>query len=213
MKISLTFDNGPHPVVTPFVLNILREQSIKATFFHIGKNLENPDAATLITAILEDGHSIGNHSYHHSMPLGKFSPSEAVREIATVQDKFAELGFKPTLFRPCGGGGKLDHHLMHPSALQYLQENRMTCVLWNCVPEDWIDPKGWCDRALTDIEQRPWSVVVIHDIENRGMEDLARFIEGAKNKGASFTLDFPAECVPLKNGRLQWDMSALMPQK
>lgn len=212
MKISLTFDNGPHPIVTPYVLNILKEHGIHATFFHVGQSLEHPAAAELVMQILAQGHRIGNHSYHHSMPLGKYKSEEAVSEIETVQKKFAELGLKPNLFRPCGGGGKINNQLMHPAALKYLQDNDMSCVLWNCVPEDWIAPDKWCDRALADIEQRSWSVVVIHDLENRGMEDLTRFIEGAKAKGAEFTLEFPVECVPLRDGRLQWEMSALMPQ-
>lgn len=212
MKISLTFDNGPHPSVTPYVLKILKEHEIFATFFHIGKSLELPEAANLVAAILAQGHRIGNHSYHHSMPLGKYGAQEAVSEISTVQEKFSELGLKPSLFRPCGGGGKINDHLMHPAALKYLQDNAMSCVLWNCVPEDWIEPTQWCDRALKDIEQRPWSVVVIHDLENRGMEDLPRFIASAKEKGAEFTLDFPDDCVPLRDGQLQWDMSPLMPR-
>lgn len=211
VKISLTFDNGPHPIVTPYVLGILKRHGVQATFFHVGKNLENPEAADLIRQILEEGHVIGNHSYHHAMPLGRYSGEEAVREIESVQAQFSKFGLRPTLFRPCGGGGKINRELIHPSALKFLQDKAMTCVLWNCVPEDWIAPKEWCARALKDIEQRPWSVVVIHDIENRGMEDLSTFIEGAKAKGAEFTLDFPDECIPLREGRLQWDMSALMP--
>lgn len=62
-KIALTFDDGPHPIYTPKILEILEEYGVSATFFVIGKNVENyPDA---FRAILDSGCEIGNHTYTH----------------------------------------------------------------------------------------------------------------------------------------------------
>ena len=63
-KIYLTFDDGPHPGVTPEVLSILKKYGAKATFFCLGKNAEQHPG--LIENILHQGHAIGNHTYGHS---------------------------------------------------------------------------------------------------------------------------------------------------
>ncbi|AMR31460.1 polysaccharide deacetylase [Mucilaginibacter sp. PAMC 26640] len=61
--IFLTFDDGPIPIVTPFVLNILKEYDAKATFFCIGDNInKHPE---VFNAVVNDGHAIGNHTYNH----------------------------------------------------------------------------------------------------------------------------------------------------
>ena len=62
-EMYLTFDDGPHPVATPFVLDVLKQYNAKATFFCIGKNvLAHPD---IYRRILEEGHQVGNHTQHH----------------------------------------------------------------------------------------------------------------------------------------------------
>src|SRR5690554_5461813 len=69
--ISITFDDGPHPDFTPKVLTLLKEKKAKATFFLIGKKVaQHPK---IVQQILEDGHTIGNHSYSHSQGFGFFS--------------------------------------------------------------------------------------------------------------------------------------------
>ena len=76
--IALTFDDGPHPVYTPEILDILKENNAKATFFVIGKNAKNyPD---LILREKEEGHEIGNHTYSHPDMKG-ISVDKAVEEI------------------------------------------------------------------------------------------------------------------------------------
>src|SRR5438270_10600700 len=62
-SIYLTFDDGPIPIVTPFVLNILKQYNAKATFFCIGDNVrKHPD---IFEQVITDGHAIGNHTYNH----------------------------------------------------------------------------------------------------------------------------------------------------
>src|SRR5215210_7589023 len=62
-KIFLTFDDGPHPTITPFVLKCLKQFNAKATFFCIGKNVKQyPD---VYQQIIDEGHKVGNHTYNH----------------------------------------------------------------------------------------------------------------------------------------------------
>lgn len=62
-KIFLTFDDGPHPIITPKIIDLLRRYDAKATFFCIGRNVEaNKD---IFNMILKEGHSVGNHTYNH----------------------------------------------------------------------------------------------------------------------------------------------------
>ena len=62
-EVFLTFDDGPHPTITPFVLDCLKQYNAKATFFCIGKNVQQyPE---VYRQILDEGHSVGNHTYNH----------------------------------------------------------------------------------------------------------------------------------------------------
>jgi peptidoglycan/xylan/chitin deacetylase (PgdA/CDA1 family) len=211
MKISLTFDNGPTKGTTPFVLDALRSAGVHATFFQVGKSLQIPEAREILQRILAEGHAIANHSLTHTVPLGLCDAETAVREIAENARLLAGLGAPTKVFRPFGGGGNLNQELLHPAAVAYLQQQAMTCITWNCVPRDWVDPDLWCDRALADIQTRDWSVVVIHDLPGRGMEQhLARFLSEALALGAEFRLDFPDDCAPVRDGVRQWDMSHLV---
>lgn len=211
MKVSLTFDNGPSAGTTPFVLDTLRDAGVRATFFQVGKSLRIPEARSILQRILAEGHAIANHSLTHTVPLGLCDAETAVREIAENAALLESLGAPSRVFRPFGGGGNLNQELLHPAAVAHLQDQGMTCITWNCVPRDWVEPDLWCDRALADIQTRDWSVVVIHDLPGRGMEQhLARFLAEAKALGAEFTLDFPDDCAPIRDGRPQWDISHLV---
>lgn len=96
-KIALTFDDGPHPKITPKILDILDKYSVKATFFVIGVNVKN--YPNQLKNILERGHEIGNHTYSHrilkSMPKGEIEKEifDTQKEIGLIYD------YNPTLIR------------------------------------------------------------------------------------------------------------------
>jgi peptidoglycan/xylan/chitin deacetylase (PgdA/CDA1 family) len=75
-------------------------------------------------------------------------------------------------------------------------------VLWNVIPEDWKDPSGWAVRALTLSRDLDWALIVLHDLPTGAMDHLERFIEQAREVGASFVQDFPPDCVPILRGRI-----------
>jgi peptidoglycan/xylan/chitin deacetylase (PgdA/CDA1 family) len=198
--ITLTFDNGPDPEVTPVVLDTLNRHDIRSTFFVLGDKLR--ERRKLAERAHAEGHWIGNHTYNHIVPLGMSSESIASSEISRTQNLIGDLSHERRFFRPFGGGGKLDQRLLNREALEHLVRGRYTCVLWNVVPEDWIYPEGWVARALDQCFAQPHAVIVLHDLPTRAMDDLDRFILTARDRGAVFQQDFPDSCIPLERGRL-----------
>lgn len=98
-KILFTFDDGPHPTLTPIILDILKEHNIHAIFFVIGKNaLENPD---IIKRIIAEGHQIGIHTYSHSAHFPLLKTTEIEKELQNTQKIIKKITQITTnLFRP-----------------------------------------------------------------------------------------------------------------
>jgi peptidoglycan/xylan/chitin deacetylase (PgdA/CDA1 family) len=205
--ITLSFDNGPDPDVTPQVLAVLRQAEIKASFFVLGDKLR--DRRALSERAHEQGHWIGNHTFNHLVPLGLSAASEiAASEIGRTQALLGDLSDERRLFRPFGGGGCLDRRLLNRASFEYLVKGGYTCVLWNVIPEDWIYPDDWVDRALEMCFACEHSLIVLHDLPTGAMKHLDRFVDQARERGASFEQEFPAECVPLVRGKVVRPMDA-----
>ena len=209
--VALSFDNGPDPAVTPMVLDVLARRGVQASFFVLGKNLASAEKMKLAQRAAAEGHRIGNHSFTHRIPLGDDPAADAVdSEIAKTEQLIGALAENPKLFRPFGGGGKIGPHLLSRAAVDHLTANSYTCVLWNCVPEDWIDQDAWVGRALHDAAARPHTLVVMHDILPRAMSHLDRFIGALKDAGHRITQEYPAECVPIERGEIVRDISGFV---
>ena len=78
--------------------------------------------------------------------------------------------------------------------------------LWNAVPEDWAYPTGWVARALTLCFAQEHSLLVLHDLPTGAMAYLDEFLALAKDGGATFTQDFPTDCVLVKSGAIVRDV-------
>jgi peptidoglycan/xylan/chitin deacetylase (PgdA/CDA1 family) len=207
--LTLTFDNGPEPGVTPRVLDILRERGIKATFFVIGEKLGDPERRQLAARAHGEGHWIGNHTFTHSVPLGQQRDAEtAQNEIGRTQTAIGDLAHPQRWFRPFGGGGNLDDRLLKPSVVEYLTRNKHSCVLWNAIPRDWEDPRGWAEVALAQCLAQPWTLLVLHDLPTGAMGRLKIFIDRVLDHGGRFRQDFPPECVPIRRGELVGKLEA-----
>jgi peptidoglycan/xylan/chitin deacetylase (PgdA/CDA1 family) len=201
--LTLTFDNGPEPDVTPRVLDILGERGIKTTFFVIGKKLGDPVRRGLATRAHDEGHWIGNHTFTHTVPLGQQpDTATAQNEIGRTQAAIGDLAHSKRWFRPFGGGGNLDDRLLKPSVVDHLTGHKHSCVLWNAIPRDWADPDGWSERALEQCRSQPWTLLVLHDLPTGAMNHLERFISRATEAGARFHQDFPPDCVPIRSGEI-----------
>ena len=93
--LTLSFDNGPEPGATPHVLDILAARGIKTTFFVIGEKLADPERRELAARAHGEGHWIGNHTYTHSVPLGRQSDGEAAEnEVGRTQSLIGDLAHK-----------------------------------------------------------------------------------------------------------------------
>lgn len=151
-QLFLTFDDGPHPSHTHFVLDELKKYNAKATFFCIGKNVAaHPD---VYKRIIEDGHSVGNHTHDH-LNAWK-TPNDVYLQNVSEASKFIDT----KLFRP--PYGKIDSFLVK----QLQQTHRLTTVMWSILSYD-FDSSITADRCLQNVlfNSRAGSVVVFHDSE------------------------------------------------
>ena len=209
-KISLTIDNGPDPQVTPAVLDVLAAKTVTASFFLIGERAAAPGGLELAARIVREGHRIGNHSWSHRRQFGE-APSVATvaEEVVRTADLLAPWTEDPRFFRPPGGGGCLNERLLSGALIDHLCTAGYTCALWNVVPRDWEDLHGWVNVALAQVAARDWSVVVVHDTLAGNAEQIAAFIDRARDAGHQFTADISPECLPIVAGSIRQDLSAL----
>jgi peptidoglycan/xylan/chitin deacetylase (PgdA/CDA1 family) len=199
--ITLSFDNGPDPEVTPLVLDVLCRHDIQTTFFVVGEKLR--DRRRFTERAHAEGHWIGNHTFDHQVPFGFCSErGMAAREIEATQRLIGNLSHPRRFFRPFGGGGILDRRLLNREALQTLCDGAFSCVLWNVIPEDWARPDGWVERALSLSFAQQHALVVLHDLPTGAMQHLDRFVCTAKERGARFEQDFPTSCVLVESGEI-----------
>ncbi len=152
--VALTFDDGPHPIYTPQILQILRQHRASATFFPLGRNAER--YPHLIRQIFEGGHTIGNHSYGHRQLL--FVPRQRLyRELMETSAILKGItGQSPRFFRPPRGlGGWM--------TLRLATQLGMKTVLWTLAPHDWARPGAGLivHRVLTKV--RDGAIVLLHD--------------------------------------------------
>lgn len=200
-RVTLTFDNGPHPQGTPYLLDLLAQRSLKATFALVGEKLRDPALRKLAQQTHSQGHTIANHTLTHGVPLG-LRPGQDVaeREIGEAQQLLGELA-TGKLFRPNGDKGKLGEHMLSEDAVDYLCANRYTAISWNCVPQDWVMPAdAWVARALDTMKAQEWTLLVLHDHCVDSMKHVGPFLDRLAGEGYEFSLQFPAECVLIKDG-------------
>lgn len=147
-ELFLTFDDGPDPNITPWVLSILKKFNAKATFFCIGNKVEKHQE--IYQQILNDGHSVGNHTYSHIK--GWSTASKDYLEDVRKAEKFIETN----LFRPPYGR-------IRPHQLKKIKED-YKIIMWDVLSRDYDDKvsnKECLDNAIEYAESG--SIVVFHD--------------------------------------------------
>ncbi len=133
-------------------------------------------------------------------------PARVIAEIVDTQSAIDELAHPDQLFRPFGGGGDLGPHLLNSAAVDVLTKEKMTCVLWNAIPRDWEDPRGWAETAIAQCLLQPWTLLVLHDLPTGAMGRLKIFIDRVLDHGGRFRQDFPPECVPIRRGAVAGEL-------
>ncbi|MEU5156993.1 polysaccharide deacetylase family protein [Glycomyces sp. NPDC021274] len=156
-RVALTFDDGPSPVWTPKVLDMLREQGVKATFCLIGAYAEAyPE---LVADIAREGHTLCNHSWFHEFDLGKWSEAEIRANLQRTNDAIVKAapGAEVRYFRHAGGQWT-------DRAIAVAADLGMESLHWTVDPSDW-------DNAVTEAQIRehvldrsaPGTIVLLHD--------------------------------------------------
>lgn len=210
-RVTLTFDNGPHPEGTPRVLEVLQRRGLRGTFFVVGKALAAPGGLDLARRARDEGHRLGNHTFHHDVPLGRDDRPGAVdRELTRTQALLDQVWEGPLLFRPFGGKGAIGPHLLSPAAVRWLEARRGTCVLWNVVPGDFRDPTDWVSLALDQVPRHEHALVVLHDLYPEAMRGLDGFIGRLLDDGHTLVSEFPASCLPMVDGRAGPGLDAIV---
>ncbi|WP_347923023.1 polysaccharide deacetylase family protein [Pontimicrobium sp. SW4] len=177
----LTFDDGPTPEITHWVLETLKQFNAKATFFCIGKNVEQH--SNIFQQIVKDGHGIGNHTYNH-VKGWKTKTKDYLDEIVLCEKAFKTQNYKSEkLFRPPYGQ-------IHPKQINKLQEQAYKIVMWNVLSIDW-------DNSLTEEiclknvvnHAKSGSIIVLHDSvkASKNMKYiLPKILEYFTEKGFTF---------------------------
>ena len=151
--IALTFDDGPWPSSTAKVLDILKKNNIKGTFFVVGQNVKNyPD---LTKRVVTDGHIIANHTWHHW--YHHMNAQTAAYEVANTTDIiYKTTGIKTSLFRPPGGN-------MRNGVAAYAKSNKYAVIMWSSDSMDYSRPG--VPRLINNIfrEAKPGGIVLMHD--------------------------------------------------
>lgn len=211
MKLSLTFDNGPDIDLTPRVLDTLAEFEVKATFFVLGKNLANPALRNLAERAFSEGHRIGNHSYSHAVPFGLLEkPQDGVDELLATDELIGDLRGSEALYRPFGRA-QIGRHLLNLPTWDALVARKYTCVLWTFVAPERLMRETWMQPTYEACQEKPWSVVVLHDIPGGATHRLREFLTILKSHEVEFSQDFPVDCTPLRKGVPFGAVDLLMP--
>lgn len=173
-KIALTFDDGPNSHCTARLLDGLKERNVRATFFLIGQNAkENPE---LVKRLDEEGHLIGNHTYHH-VDITKLSDEEARQEILdTDQVVYDITGKHVEYMRPPFGVWQKDLEM----------EMEVMPVMWTVDPLDWTTENvdEIVNKVVTDTEES--DIILLHDCYDSSVDAAFRIIDILKEKGFEF---------------------------
>lgn len=154
--VYLTFDDGPTPEITEWVLSLLKQHDIKATFFCIGNNIAaNPD---IFKKVIEDGHAIGNHTYDHVNGWKNDNETYFQNTIACQKEIAGLMGRETNLFRPPYGKIK-------SSQAREVRKMGYKIIMWDVLSADFdrsITPEK-CLKNVINNNTREGSVIIFHD--------------------------------------------------
>ncbi len=156
-KVYLTFDDGPTPEITAWVLNQLKEFNAKATFFCIGENIQKyPE---IFDSILTNGHTIGNHTFNHHNGW-KTKTSDYIENVLLCKEVIRKQTTDNTqLFRPPYGK-------IRKSQANLLRKNGYKIIMWDVLSADFdasISPEKCLHNVISNTQ--PGSIIVFHDSE------------------------------------------------
>lgn len=176
--IAFTFDDGPWPKSTRQILDILKENNIKGTFFWVGSALKNQK--DIAKEVVNEGHVIANHTWSHRYQ--KYSAAGAKKEIESSNQLIEELtGVESPLFRP--PGGVLDNGLV-----DYVLKQNHVNIMWSVDSQDW---KSSSDKIIDNVlkQAKSGGIILMHDgggDRSATVKALPTVIKKLKEQGYTF---------------------------
>ena len=174
-EIAISFDDGPATNFTPQILQLLKDENIKAAFFCIGNRI--PGNEKIVKQLQDDGHIIGNHSYSHHFWFDMFSSKKMLEDMQLMdQTMKAVTGLQPRLFRPPYG-------VTNPNLKKAIINGNYTPVGWSVRSMDTVIKNE--TKLLHKIKAglKPGAVFLFHDTSNTTLQVLPRFFKEVKNQG------------------------------
>ncbi len=190
-ELVLTFDDGPWPGTTPRVLDALKRECVRATFFLLGRNAEAN--AGLARRTLAEGHSIGHHTYSHPelnrMPLDK---AEAEIDRGIAADEFAVYGHRRT--DPVMPFFRFPGFAATQPLLDRLSDRGIVVFGADVWASDWLpmSPEQQLDVIMARIEQAGRGIVLFHDTKQQTAAMLPAFLRALKQRGYRIVHVVPA---------------------
>jgi len=167
--VYLTFDDGPIPEATPYVLEVLARYGIKATFFMVGDNVrKHPD---VYQQVLQAGHRVGNHTYNHIGGL-RWLSKNYLKNTQKAQDMFVGIDDAPKLFRPPHGWMRTDQY-------RTIRRQGYEIIMWDLVTRDYSKRLN-ADQVLANVKRyaRNGSIITFHD-SLRSIDKLKKILPEA----------------------------------
>ena len=189
----LTFDDGPSKNITPLILDILREQEVKATFFVLGSRAElYPD---LVKKEYEEGHFIANHGYSHDYKKIYSSPQAVIDEYwkteNCIKNALGMQEYNSYLFRFPGGSSGGKYAEIKKEAIEILNQNNILNINWNALTNDAVGTptkESIMQNLIDTVGEKNSVVILMHDSATKILtyECLPEIISYLKEKGYYF---------------------------
>lgn len=173
--VALTFDDGPHPRLTPALLDMLKARGMRATFYVIGDRVQRHPG--LVQRMLAEGHEVGNHSWTHPV-LANLGDQSVIREMDdTTRAIYSVTGKVPVTMRPPYGAltFRQRHMLYH--------QRKLPTILWSVDPQDWRRPGAQvvASRMLSGVKSG--AILLAHDIHSPTIQAMPTVLDGIMARG------------------------------
>lgn len=173
-KIALTFDDGPHEIYTPQLLDGLKQRGVKATFFLIGENVEKN--TEIVRRMYQEGHCIGSHTYHH-VQLTTLSDEKACEEVEMTNDVISKItGAQVVYIRPPYGSWNDKLECAIP----------MKPVLWTIDPMDWSVLNTSSVLKHVKKNAKADGIILLHDIYPTSVQAALKIVDELQKDGYEF---------------------------
>jgi len=176
--VAMTFDDGPHPELTPKLLDLLKSRNIRATFYVVGRNVQAyPEIAK---RIVDEGHEIANHTWSHPS-LTKIGAARVKSEMDQTTEAIRKAtGVTPKTMRPPYGAtnAALNRRLN--------EEFKMPVIMWSVDPQDWRYRNAARVSSHILSNAKPGDIILAHDIHASTIAAMPAVFDGLLKKGYQF---------------------------